>query len=72
MPVDLGIVFQMLNKSLGGALKELIEKTRKKKKRIIFEDRLEALRKSAEKLDQNYHNKKVQTNQFQSENVYGQ
>ena len=36
-------------KSLGGALKELIEKTRKKKKRIIFEDRLEALRKSAEK-----------------------
>ena len=36
-------------KSLGGALKELIEKTRKKKKRSFFEDRLDALRKSAEK-----------------------
>merc|ERR1712138_271688 len=36
-------------KSLGGALKELIDKTRKKKKRSFFEDRLEALRKSAEK-----------------------
>ena len=36
-------------KSLGGALKELIENTRKKKKRTFFEDRLEALRKSAEK-----------------------
>jgi len=32
-------------KSLGGALKELIEKTRKKKKRSFFEDRLDALRK---------------------------
>ena len=34
-------------KSLGGALKELIYKTRKKKKRSFFEDILDALRKSA-------------------------
>ena len=50
-------------KSLGGALKELIEKTEKEKS--FFEDRLDALRKSAEKLDQNFHNKKVLENQFQ-------
>ena len=33
-------------KSLGGALKELVEQTRKKKKRGFYEDRLEALRKA--------------------------
>jgi hypothetical protein len=36
-------------KSLGGALKELVEQTRKKRKRAFYEDRLEALRKSAGK-----------------------
>ena len=34
-------------RSLGGALKELVEKTRKKRRRSYYEDRLEALRKSA-------------------------
>ena len=33
-------------KSLGGALKERIEQTRKKRQRSFFEDRLEALRKA--------------------------
>ena len=50
-------------KSLGGALKELIEKTRKKKKRSYFEDRLDALRKVLKKLDQSYLSKRVQKNQ---------
>ena len=59
-------------KSLGGALKELIEKTRKKKKRIIFEDRLEALRKSAEKARSELSQQESSDKSVSSENVYGQ
>ena len=59
-------------KSLGGALKELIEKTRKKKKRIIFEDRLEALRKSAEKARAELSQQEGSDKSVSSENVYGQ
>ena len=59
-------------KSLGGALKELIEKTRKKKKRIIFEDRLEALRKSAEKARSELSQQEGSNKSVSSENVYGQ
>ena len=59
-------------KSLGGALKELIEKTRKKKKRIIFEDRLEALRKSAEKARSELSQQEDSNKSVSSENVYGQ
>ena len=59
-------------KSLGGALKELIEKTRKNKKRIIFEDRLEALRKSAEKARSELSQQEGSDKSVSSENVYGQ
>ena len=59
-------------KSLGGALKELIEKTRKKKKRAIFEDRLEALRKSAEKARSELSQQEGSQKSVSSENVYGQ
>ena len=59
-------------KSLGGTLKELIEKTRKKKKRIIFEDRLEALRKSAEKARSELSQQEGSDKSVSSENVYGQ
>ena len=59
-------------KSLGGALKELIEKTRKKKKRVIFEDRLEALRKSAEKARSELSQQEGSNKSVSSENVYGQ
>ncbi|MDC3077867.1 DUF3318 domain-containing protein [Prochlorococcus sp. AH-716-O05] len=59
-------------KSLGGALKELIEKTRKKKKRGIFEDRLEALRKSAEKARSELSQQEGSDKSVSSENVYGQ
>ena len=59
-------------KSLGGALKELIEKTRKKKKRSIFEDRLEALRKSAEKARSELSQQEGSEKSVSSENVYGQ
>ena len=59
-------------KSLGGALKELIEKTRKKKKRIIFEDRLEALRRSAEKARSELSQQEGSGKSVSSENVYGQ
>ena len=59
-------------KSLGGALKELIEKTRKKKKRIIFEDRLEALRKSADKARSELSQQEGSDKSVSSENVYGQ
>ena len=59
-------------KSLGGALKELIEKTRKKKKRSFFEDRLEALRKSAEKARSELSQQEGSENSVSSENVYGQ
>ena len=59
-------------KSLGGALKELIEKTRKKKKRSFFEDRLEALRKSAEKARSELSQQEGSEKSVSSENVYGQ
>ena len=59
-------------KSLGGALKELIERTRKKKKRSFFEDRLEALRKSAEKARSELSQQEGSEKSVSSENVYGQ
>jgi len=59
-------------KSLGGALKELIEKTRKKKKRSYFEDRLDALRKSAEKARSELSQQEGSEKSVSSENVYGQ
>ncbi len=59
-------------KSLGGALKELIEKTRKKKKRGFFEDRLDALRKSAEKARSELSQQEGTEKSVSSENVYGQ
>ena len=59
-------------KSLGGALKELIEKTRKKKKRSFFEDRLDALRKSAEKARSELSQQEGSETSVSSENVYGQ
>ena len=59
-------------KSLGGALKELIENTRKKKKRSFFEDRLEALRKSAEKARSELSQQEGSEKSVSSENVYGQ
>ena len=59
-------------KSLGGALKELIEKTRKNKKRSFFEDRLEALRKSAEKARSELSQQEGSEKSVSSENVYGQ
>ena len=59
-------------KSLGGALKELIEKTRKKKKRSFYEDRLDALRKSAEKARSELSQQEGSEESVSSENVYGQ
>ncbi len=59
-------------KSLGGALKELIEKTRKKKKRSFFEDRLDALRKSADKARSELSQQEGSEKSVSSENVYGQ
>jgi len=59
-------------KSLGGALKELIEKTRKKKKRSFFEDRLDALRKSAEIARSELSQQEGSETSVSSENVYGQ
>ncbi len=59
-------------KSLGGALKELIEKTRKKKKRSFFEDRLDALRKSAEKARAELSQQEGSEQSVSSENIYGQ
>jgi len=59
-------------KSLGGALKELIEKTRKKKKRTFFEDRLDALRRSAEKARSELSQQEGSEKSVSSENVYGQ
>ena len=59
-------------KSLGGALKELIDKTRKKKKRSFFEDRLDALRKSAEKARSVLSQQEGSEKSVSSENVYGQ
>jgi len=59
-------------KSLGGALKELIEKTRKKKKRSFYEDWLDALRKSAEKARSELSQQEGSEKSVSSENVYGQ
>jgi len=59
-------------KSLGGALKELIDKTRNKKKRSFFEDRLDALRKSAEKARSELSQQEGSEKSVSSENVYGQ
>jgi len=59
-------------KSLGGALKVLIDKTRKKKKRSFFEDRLDALRKSAEKARSELSQQEGSDKSVSSENVYGQ
>jgi len=59
-------------KSLGGALRELIDKTRKKKKRSFFEDRLDALRKSAEKARSELSQQEGSEKSVSSENVYGQ
>ena len=59
-------------KSLGGALKELIDKTRKKKKRSFFEDRLDALKKSAEKARSELSQQEGSEKSVSSENVYGQ
>ena len=59
-------------KSLGGALKELIEKTRKKKRRSFFEARLEALRKSAERARSELSQQEGSQKSVSSENVYGQ
>ncbi len=59
-------------KSLGGALKELIDRTRKKKKRSFFEDRLDALRKSAEKARSELSQQEGSDKSVSSENVYGQ
>jgi len=58
--------------SLGGDLKELIEKTRKKKKRSFFEDRLDALRKSEEKARSELSQQEGTEKSVSSENVYGQ
>ena len=58
-------------KSLGGALKELVEKTRKKKKRSFYEDRLEALRKSAGKARAEMAQQQGSRQSVTSENVYG-
>jgi len=58
-------------KSLGGALKELVEQTRKKKKRTFYEDRLEALRKSAGKARAEMAQQQGSRQSVTSENVYG-
>jgi hypothetical protein len=58
-------------KSLGGALKELVEQTRKKKKRTFYEDRLEALRKSAGKARAEMAQQQGSRQSVSSENVYG-
>ena len=58
-------------KSLGGALKELVEQTRKKKRRSFYEDRLEALRKSAGKARAEMAEQQGSRQSVTSENVYG-
>jgi len=74
--IDLACRYRYTNthyyKSLGGALKELIDKTRKKKKRSFFEDRLDALRKSAEKARSELSQQEGSEKSVSSENVYGQ
>ena len=49
----------------------MVEKTRKKKKRSFFEDRLEALRKSAEKARAEMAQQQGSQQSVTSENVYG-
>jgi hypothetical protein len=58
-------------KSLGGALKELAEQTRKKKKRSFYDDRLEALRKSADRARAEMAQQQGSRQSVTSENVYG-
>ena len=58
-------------KSLGGALKERIEQTRKKRQRSLFEDRLEALRKSAGRARAEMAQQQGSSRSVSSENVYG-
>ena len=58
-------------RSLGGALKELVEQTRKKKRRSYYEDRLEALRKSASKARAEMAQQEGSRSSVTSENVYG-
>jgi hypothetical protein len=58
-------------KSLGGALKERIEQTRKKRQRAFFEDRLEALRRSAGKAREEMAQQQGSRSSLTSENVYG-
>ena len=53
-------------------IRDRIEKTRKKKKRSFFEDRLEALRKSAEKARSELSQQEGSEKSVSSENVYGQ
>jgi hypothetical protein len=58
-------------KSLGGALKDLVEQSRKKRKRAFYEDRLEALRKSAGKARAEMAQQQGSRQSLSSENVYG-
>jgi hypothetical protein len=58
-------------KSLGGALKELVEQSRKKRKRAFYENRLEALRKSAGKARAEMAQQQGSRQSISSENVYG-
>jgi hypothetical protein len=58
-------------KSLGGALKELLEQTRKKRRRSFYEDRLEALRKSAGRARAEMAQQQGSRQSVTSENVYG-
>ncbi|QEY31886.1 DUF3318 domain-containing protein [Synechococcus sp. RSCCF101] len=58
-------------RSLGGALKDLVERTRKKKKRSFYENRLEALRKSASRARAEMAQQQGSRQSVTSENVYG-
>ncbi|BEV36495.1 DUF3318 domain-containing protein [Synechococcus sp. M16CYN] len=58
-------------RSLAGALKELASKTRKKRHRSFYEERLEALRKSASRARAEMAQQEGSRNSVTSENVYG-
>jgi hypothetical protein len=58
-------------RSLGGALREMIEQTRKKRRRAFYEDRLEALRRSAGKARAEMAQQQGSRQSVSSENVYG-
>jgi hypothetical protein len=58
-------------RSLGGALKEIVEQTRKKRKRSFYENRLEALRRSASKARAEMAQQQGSRQAVSSENVYG-